>query len=80
MKRLLLLSMLLTLRPALAQSPSPPPPDPVVDSYVQLLTEANGRVAALNAKVQSDEKEIADLKKQLDAVKSPPTASKDPPK
>jgi septal ring factor EnvC (AmiA/AmiB activator) len=75
LKRIVILAVLIS-SPALAQNA---PPDPVAATYAQLLTEANGRVAALSAQVQQInqtkatlETRIGDLEKQIEALKPKP--------
>ena len=73
LKRIAIIAALIAT-PALAQQA--PPSDPTVQAYAQLLSEANGRVAALSAQLQQAnqakvnlETRLADLQKQLDAAK-----------
>jgi peptidoglycan hydrolase CwlO-like protein len=65
LKKLIVL-VILSTGPALAQQP---PPDPVAASYAQLLGKANSRVANLNGALQQANAKIADLQKQIDAAK-----------
>lgn len=49
--------------PAIAQQPTT---DPVAATYVQLLSEANMRVANLSGQLAQAQAKIADLQKQLE--------------
>lgn len=62
MKSVIVLMLLTT--PAFA---APPKPEDVIASYKFLLTEANDRIAVLNAQIVGDNAEIAELKKKKDA-------------
>jgi len=75
LKRIVVLSVLIA-SPALAQQSPAPPADPLAASYAQLLTEANNRVASLNAQLQQAnqakttlEGRIGELEKQIAAAK-----------
>lgn len=79
MKRIALMAAILFASPAVAQQA--PPTDPVAASYAQLLTEANSRVANLNAQIQQAtqakatlEARVGDLEKQIAALKPAPDA------
>jgi len=77
MKKLALIGVVLALAsPAAAQSP---PLDPVVAGYQQLLTEANGRVAALIGQAATLDAKVKELTKALEEEKAkakPPEAPK----
>jgi phage shock protein A len=82
LKRLAILTTLI-VSPALAQQA--PVPDLLATSYAQLLTEANNRVASLNAQLQQTnqakatlEVRIGDLEKQIAALKPKPDATPAP--
>ena len=78
MKRLLILAALAVISSA-ALAQQAPASDPVTETYGQLLSEANGRLATVAKLVSELRAENAALHKQIDAAKTPdPSADKKP--
>lgn len=70
MKALAVFLVMLGAVPALAQQPSAP--DPEIIAYQQLLSEANGRVAAASAQIAKLGKRVQEL--EAAAKSKPPEA------